>query len=115
MLKPSKEDKCADCGQTRDHHKYTQTKCRGFRPLMVKVTCVRYEVECAPGAIVAAPGIMAFVATRGRTAKAVVVVLVDPDLREDFEKAVEGDKHVVGYSADPNGGDGREEKTYARK
>ncbi len=75
---------------------------------------IRYEIECVPGAIITAPGIAAFVASRGRTQKAVVIVLVTPNMQKDFEKAIEGDKHVVGYSSDPNG-DGREEKTYARK
>ncbi len=75
---------------------------------------IRYEIECAPGTIIRAPGIAAFVAHRGRANKAIAVVLVDEANKKDFEKAVEGDKHVLGYKADP-GGTGREETKYERK
>lgn len=64
---------------------------------------IRYEIECKAGAVVCAPGIAAFVATRGRANKAVAIVLVDEAHKEDFEKEVEGNPHVTGYRADPDG------------
>lgn len=64
---------------------------------------IRYEIECKAGAVVSAPGIAAFVATRGRANKAVAIVFVDEAHKEDFEKEVEGNPHVTGYRADPVG------------
>ncbi len=75
---------------------------------------IRYEIECRPGAVVEAPGIRRITATRGRAAKAIVIVHVDMKDRRDFEKAVEGDANVIGYRADRDG-TAKEEKVYARR
>lgn len=74
---------------------------------------IRYEIECKAGAIVCAPGIAAFVATRGRANKAVAIVLVDEARKKDFEKEVEGNPDVISYRANPDGGTSTGRK-YAR-
>lgn len=75
---------------------------------------IRYEIETdLSGAVISAPGITGVCATRGRTDKAIVVVYVDDTHQEDFEKEVEGNRHVLGYSADPDG-TGKNEAKYAR-
>jgi hypothetical protein len=74
---------------------------------------IRYEIECRPAHVLDAPGIRKITATRGRTAKAIVIVHVEEKDSKNFEKAVEGDANVLGYHADRDG-TGKEERKYAR-
>ena len=75
---------------------------------------IRYEIETSlPGVMLTAPGIAAVTATRGRTAKSLVIVHVNEASKKDFEKAIEGDPHVLGYRADPDG-TARRETNYVR-
>jgi hypothetical protein len=65
---------------------------------------IRYEIETSlPGVMLTAPGIAGVTVTRGRAARALVIVHVNTKDKTAFEKAVEGDLHVLGYSADPDG------------
>lgn len=76
---------------------------------------IRYEIETSlPGVMLTAPGIAAVTATRGRTAKSLVIVHVNARDKAAFEKAVEGDPHVLGYRADPDG-TAKKETTYVRR
>ncbi len=73
---------------------------------------IRYEIESdLPGLIIDAPGIIGVCATRGRTEKALIIVYVEAKSKKDFEKAVEGNAHVLSYRADPDSG---KEAKYAR-
>ena len=97
-------DTCIKCGVARLTHRTIKNKnCPTFIDACA-VGPIRYEIESdLPGLIINAPGIIGVCASRGRSTKSSVVVFVDASQQKDFEKEVEGNAHVIGYRADPDG------------